>query len=59
MKFIAALNPFFTSSYYVLSSEDAAARQSSYLRLDARLTLETANGRWAWTSSVKTCRIGT
>lgn len=46
LKFIAALSPFFTSSYYVLSSEDAASRQSSYLRLDARLTVETADGRW-------------
>jgi iron complex outermembrane receptor protein len=46
LKFIAAVSPFFTSSYYVLSSEDAASRQSAYLRLDARLTLETADGRW-------------
>jgi iron complex outermembrane receptor protein len=47
LKFTAALIPFFTSSYYVLSSEDDASKQSEYVRLDARLTLETADGRWA------------
>jgi iron complex outermembrane recepter protein len=47
MKFTAAVIPFFTSGYYVLSSEDDASRQNEYVRLDARLTLETADGRWA------------
>jgi iron complex outermembrane receptor protein len=46
LKFTAAVIPFFTSSYYVLSSEDDASRQNEYVRLDARLTLETADGRW-------------
>jgi iron complex outermembrane recepter protein len=46
LKLSAALSPFFTGSYYVLSSEDAASRQSSYVRLDARLSLETADGHW-------------
>jgi iron complex outermembrane recepter protein len=41
-----ALMPYFTSSYYVLSSEDAASRQPQYVRLDARLTLESRDGRW-------------
>lgn len=44
--FSAALMPYFTSSYYVLSSEDAASLQPQYVRLDARLTLESADGRW-------------
>jgi outer membrane receptor protein involved in Fe transport len=47
MLLTAELSPYFTSSYYILSSEDAASRQQSYLRLDARLTLESADGHWA------------
>lgn len=47
LKFTAALSPYFTSSYYLLASEDAAGRQPGYARLDARLTLETSDGRWA------------
>jgi iron complex outermembrane recepter protein len=47
MKFTAALSPFFTSGYYLLASEDAAGHQPGYMQLDARLTLETSDGRWA------------
>ena len=46
MRLSAALMPFFTSSYYVLSSEDAASLQPQYVRLDARLTLESEDGQW-------------
>jgi iron complex outermembrane recepter protein len=48
MKFTAALMPFFTSSYDILASEDPAGRQADYVRLDARLTLETQDGHWAF-----------
>jgi iron complex outermembrane recepter protein len=47
LKFTAAAIPFFTSSYYVLASEDGPSRQNEYVRLDARLTLETGDGHWA------------
>jgi outer membrane receptor protein involved in Fe transport len=43
----ADLSPYFSSSYYLLASEDANGRQSQYVRLDARLSLETPDRRWA------------
>jgi len=46
-QFTAELSPFFTSSYYLLASEDAAGEQAGYLRLDARLSLESPDGHWA------------
>jgi iron complex outermembrane receptor protein len=40
--------PYFTSAYYLLASEDAAGRQSQYVQLDARLSLETPGRHWAF-----------
>jgi iron complex outermembrane recepter protein len=36
----ADIMPYFTSAYYQIASEDAAGRQPEYVRLDARLSLE-------------------
>jgi iron complex outermembrane recepter protein len=45
----ADLSPYFTSSYFLLASEDVPqGQQSGYVRLDARLTLETPNRHWAF-----------
>lgn len=44
--FTAELSPFFTSSYYLLASEDAEGKQAGYLRLDARLSLESPDRHW-------------
>jgi outer membrane receptor protein involved in Fe transport len=45
----ADLSPFFTSAYFLLASEDVPqGRQSDYVRLDARLTLETPDRHWAF-----------
>jgi hypothetical protein len=48
-KFTTELSPFFSSSQYLAYSQgaDPFFRSNSYVRLDARLTLETPNGRWA------------
>jgi iron complex outermembrane receptor protein len=45
---VAELSPYFTSAYYLLASEDANGRQRQYVRLDARLSLETPGRRWAF-----------
>jgi len=45
-RFTAELSPYFTSAYYLLASEDANGRQNQYVRLDARLSLETPDRRW-------------
>jgi iron complex outermembrane recepter protein len=44
----ADIIPYFTSAYYLLASEDEAGRQSQYVRLDARLSLETPDRHWAF-----------
>jgi iron complex outermembrane receptor protein len=45
----ADLSPYFTSAYFLLASEDVPqGRQSGYVRLDARLTLETPDRHWAF-----------
>lgn len=41
--FYADLTPFFTSGYYLLASEDFEGRQPGYVRLDARLSIESSN----------------
>jgi len=39
--FVAELSPYFSSSYYLLASEDVpAGQQAGYVRLDGRLSLE-------------------
>lgn len=42
------LSPFFTSSYFldIFAPDEPFARQGGYLRLDARLALESPGGRW-------------
>jgi iron complex outermembrane receptor protein len=47
-KFTTELSPYFTSGYYLAYSQgaDPFFRTDSYVRLDARLTLETPDGRW-------------
>ena len=45
--FIMDLSPFFTSSYYLLASEDYEGRQPGYMRLDARLSFESPDRHWA------------
>jgi iron complex outermembrane recepter protein len=47
LHFTAELSPFFTSSYFLLASEDQEGRQAGYVRLDARLSVETPDRRWA------------
>jgi iron complex outermembrane recepter protein len=42
----ADLMPYFTSPYYLIASEDAPGRQSQYVRLDARLSLESPDRHW-------------
>jgi len=45
----ADLTPYFTSAYFLLASEDVPqGRQTAYVRLDARLTLETPDRHWAF-----------
>ena len=48
-KFTTELSPYFTSSYYGASASgnDPFFRVDSYVRLDARLSLETPAGHWA------------
>ena len=43
----AEISPFFSTSYYLLATEDGPTKQGSYVRLDGRLTFETPDGRWA------------
>jgi len=38
---------FLSSPYFLSSTDDSLLRQGSYARLDGRLTLESASGRWA------------
>jgi outer membrane receptor protein involved in Fe transport len=43
------LNSYFSSMYYVAAvDDDLIGRQSGYVRLDTRLTFETADRRWAF-----------
>jgi outer membrane receptor protein involved in Fe transport len=43
------LNSYFSSKYYVAAvDDDLIGRQNGYVRLDARLTFETADRRWAF-----------
>ena len=41
------LSPYFSSSYYLHDSDDPFFEQGSYIRLDARLSLEKPDSRWA------------
>ena len=36
----------FSSSYYTIFTVDPVSRQPSYARLDARISMDSANGRW-------------
>lgn len=42
-----ALTEIASSSYYLTGNDDPTVEQSPYFRLDARTSLETADGRWA------------
>lgn len=42
-----ALTEIASSSYYLTGNDDPTVEQSSYFRLDAWASLETADGRWA------------
>jgi len=46
-KLITEFSPYFTSQYQILASNDAPTEQSGYVRLDARVGVESPDGRWA------------
>jgi len=45
-----SISPYFTSSYFLAGSntDDPFLKQSAYLRVDARLTLESPDGNWSF-----------
>lgn len=46
-KLTVELSPYFSSSYFLHDSDDPFFEQGSYVRLDARVSLGQAEGRWA------------
>jgi len=46
-RLMASVSGIFSSSYLLTGNDDSTVQQGSYVRLDARLSLETADERWA------------
>ncbi len=47
-RFETELSGYFSSSYYLSSTDDPLLAQRAYKRLDARATIETPDGRWSF-----------
>jgi hypothetical protein len=48
LRFEAELSGYFSSHYYLGSTDDPLLAQSGYKRLDARATIEAPDGRWSF-----------
>lgn len=46
-RLMSSVSGIFSSSYFLTGNDDPTVQQGAYVRLDARLSLETANERWA------------
>lgn len=47
IRLTSSLSGIFSSSYFLTGNDDPTVQQGAYVRLDARLSLETADERWA------------
>jgi iron complex outermembrane recepter protein len=47
LEFVGEASPYYTTGYYIHDSDEPFFLQGGYLRLDSRLSLQTASGRWA------------
>jgi len=47
IRLTSSLSGIFSSSYFLTGNNDPTVQQGAYVRLDARLSLETADERWA------------
>jgi iron complex outermembrane recepter protein len=46
-KLTASISPYFSSSFFLLPTDEPQFEQGSYTRLDGRLTLQIPDGHWA------------
>jgi hypothetical protein len=46
-RLMSSVSGIFSSSYFLTGNDDPTVQQGAYVRLDARLSLETADERWA------------